>query len=79
MSQTSISDHLMRMGRLDWSPPHRQPSGVQVVLATIVSLVGSLVGDAVIVAIGTRVFPSTKGYCLLYTSWPSRSSLCVAS
>jgi hypothetical protein len=50
------------MGRLDWSPPHRQPSGVQVVLATIVSLVGSLVGDAVIVAIGTRVFPSTKGY-----------------
>jgi hypothetical protein len=35
---------------------------MRVVLATIVSLVGSLVGDAAIVAIGTRVFPSTKGY-----------------
>jgi hypothetical protein len=33
-----------------------------VALATVVSLVFSLAADAALVAIGTRVFPSTKGY-----------------
>ena len=32
------------------------------VLATLVSLVGSLLADAALVAIGTAAFPSTKGY-----------------
>ena len=32
------------------------------VLATVVSLVGSLAVDAVLVAIGEALFPSTKGY-----------------
>ncbi len=31
-------------------------------VATLVSVVGSLVGDAALVAIGIKVFPSTKGY-----------------
>ena len=31
-------------------------------LATLVSLVGSLVADALLVAIGTAAFPATKGY-----------------
>jgi hypothetical protein len=35
---------------------------VRVVLATAVSVVGSLVADAILVATGTALFPSTKGY-----------------
>ena len=33
-----------------------------VVVATVTSLVGSLAADAALVAIGTAVFPSTKGF-----------------
>jgi hypothetical protein len=42
--------------------PRRQPAWSLVALATAVSLGGSLVADALLVALGTRVFPSTKGY-----------------
>lgn len=48
--------------RIDFAPAQRPPSATRVVLATIVSIVGSLVADAILVAIGTAVFPSTKGY-----------------
>jgi hypothetical protein len=33
-----------------------------VVVATVVAVVGSLLADAVLVAVGEAVFPSTKGY-----------------
>jgi hypothetical protein len=33
-----------------------------VVVATLASLAGSLAADAILVAIGTAIFPSTKGY-----------------
>jgi hypothetical protein len=39
-----------------------QPSRVRVALASAASVVGSLVADALLVAIGTALFPSTKGY-----------------
>ena len=55
----------MKLFRLDWTPAHRQPSGLRILIATIVSLLGSLLADAAIVAIGTRAFPSTKGYVAL--------------
>jgi hypothetical protein len=60
--QTAPFDRLMKLARIDVAPSHTQPSAVWVGIATIVSLIGSLVVDAVIVAIGTRVFPSTKDY-----------------
>jgi hypothetical protein len=47
---------------LDFAPRHEHPSGGRVVLATIVSIVGSLLADALIVVIFQAVFPSTKGY-----------------
>jgi hypothetical protein len=48
--------------KVDFAPTHRQPSSVGVLLATVVSLVGSLAADAALVAIGEAAFPSTKGY-----------------
>jgi hypothetical protein len=47
---------------LDFAPDHRQPSGARVVLATLVSIAGSLLVDALLVVIAQTVFPSTKGY-----------------
>jgi hypothetical protein len=48
--------------RLDFAPQHGQPSAWRLLLATVASVVGSLTADAFLVAIGTAVFPSTKGY-----------------
>ncbi|MCW2893730.1 MAG: hypothetical protein JWO75_3219 [Actinomycetia bacterium] len=47
---------------LDFAPDHEQPSGLRVVLATVVSIVGSLAADALLVVIAQAVVPSTKGY-----------------
>jgi hypothetical protein len=47
---------------LDFAPNHEQPSPGRVVLATAVSVVGSLLADALLVVIAQAVFPSTKGY-----------------
>jgi hypothetical protein len=48
--------------RVDFAPIHRQPSTPRVIAATIAAIAGSLVSDALLVVIGERVFPSTKGY-----------------
>jgi len=48
--------------RVDFAPVDRPPSVLRVVAATVLSLGGSLLADALLVAIGTAVFPSTKGY-----------------
>jgi len=65
--QTSISfgppvDRLLSLAKVDFIPDPTQPSWARLALATVVSLVGSLAADAALVALGTRVFPSTKGY-----------------
>src|ERR1700722_17526131 len=48
--------------RVDLAPAHRQPSSLQVAIATVASVAGSLAVDALLVVIGQAVFPSTKGY-----------------
>jgi hypothetical protein len=48
--------------RLDLSPPHRQPKALAVAVATVVSVVLSLLADALLVRAGTTLFPTTKGY-----------------
>jgi hypothetical protein len=55
-------EHGMSLLRLDFTPPHRPPSAGRVILATLLSIAGSLLADAALVAIAIRVFPSTKGY-----------------
>jgi hypothetical protein len=58
----TIVDRSLALVKVDFAPRHRQPSTIRLLLATVVSLAGSLGVDAAIVAIGTAVFPSTKGY-----------------
>ncbi len=47
---------------MDFAPAHRQPAAVRVAVATVVSVVASLAADALLVVIGTAVFPSTSRY-----------------
>jgi hypothetical protein len=65
--QTSVSfgpslDRLLRLFKVDFAPDPVQPSRARLAVATVVSLLGSLGADAVLVALGTRVLPSTRGY-----------------
>ena len=55
-------NQLASLVRVDFSPRHRQPSALRVLLATIASIAGSLAADALLVVIGEAVFPSTKGF-----------------
>lgn len=60
--QSNLLARALSWARVDLAPTHRQPRAMVLVVATIVSLVGSLAADAILVDIGTTVFPSTKGY-----------------
>jgi hypothetical protein len=62
VATSSILDRTMDLVKMDFSPTHGHPSKVRVVLATVLSLFGSLAADAALVAVGETVFPSTKGY-----------------
>jgi hypothetical protein len=57
-----LTDRVMALARLDRRPAHRPPSIGWVVLATLASIGVALLADAALVAIATRVFPSTEGY-----------------
>jgi hypothetical protein len=61
-AQATLLDRSLELLKVDFAPRHRQPSELRVVAATTLSIVGSLSLDAILVAIGTRIFPSTKGY-----------------
>jgi hypothetical protein len=52
---------LLRHFHVDFAPP-QPPSTAEWILASLASIVGSLVADMILVAIGTRVFPSVKNY-----------------
>ncbi len=53
---------VLSLFRVDFAPAHRQPSAARVVAASVVSVAGSLAADALLVVIGTAIFPTTKGY-----------------
>jgi len=51
----------LRYFRVDFAG-QRSPSPGLILFASFVAIVGSLVADAIIVALGTKIYPSTKGY-----------------
>ena len=53
---------LMSAARLDFDPAHRRPSAARVLIASLAAIVGSLLADAIVVAIGEAAIPATKGY-----------------
>ena len=63
MSDTpTILERVLSLFRVDFAPTHEQPSLLRVGLATVLSIGGSLLADALLVIVGTALFPSTKGY-----------------
>jgi hypothetical protein len=62
VTATSLLDRSLDLVKIDFSPKHRQPSNLRVLLATAVAIIGSLLADALLVVIGQALFPSTKGY-----------------
>jgi uncharacterized membrane protein YraQ (UPF0718 family) len=68
MSRTTLLDRSLDLVKVDFAPTHAQPRRSRLVLAALVALVGSLVVDAGLVALGKAVFPSTKGYVHFHRS-----------
>jgi hypothetical protein len=61
-ASSDVMTRVLAWARIDFSPPHRPPEWWRVLLATVLAIALSLAADALLVAIGTRAFPSTKGY-----------------
>ncbi|MDQ2812324.1 MAG: hypothetical protein M3Z75_10720 [Actinomycetota bacterium] len=56
-------NRVLKLARVDFdSSAHQQPSILRVLVALIVSVAGSLAADAILVRIGTAIFPATRGY-----------------
>jgi hypothetical protein len=62
LTPATVFDRSLDLAKVDFAPAHDQPGGFRVAAATLVSLVGSLLADAALVAICTAAFPSTRGY-----------------
>jgi hypothetical protein len=60
--ETPLIDRTLEFARVDWMPSHRQPSAARLAIAALIAIAGALAADAIIVAIGTRLFPGTTGY-----------------
>jgi hypothetical protein len=62
MKPSPLVDRAISLTRFDPSPRHRGPLAVAVATATAVSVGLCLLADALLVLLGTAIFPSTKGY-----------------
>jgi hypothetical protein len=62
VNSNSKIHQLLQYFKVDFSPSHRQPATGRFVVASAVALVGSLVADAALVALGSKLFPSIKHY-----------------
>ena len=58
----NVIERVLTWSRIDFSPQHRPPKAWRVVLATVLAIGLSLAADAALVAIGTHLWPATKGY-----------------
>jgi Family of unknown function (DUF6069) len=61
-TEATALDWALSLGRVDLHPPHRQPAIGNLIMATLAAVIGSLAANALLVALGARVLPSTKGY-----------------
>jgi hypothetical protein len=68
-------NRLASLARVDFAPQHRQPSAGRVLLAAIASIAGSLAADAILVVVGTAVFPRTRGFA--HFQFPDYAKLTV--
>jgi hypothetical protein len=57
-----VVERVLSWGKVDFAPAHRQPQWWRLAVATILSIALSLAVDAALVAIGTHLYPATKGY-----------------
>jgi hypothetical protein len=55
-------ERLLALFKVDFPGERQQPSVSRLAVAAVMSLLGSLAADALIVAIGTAIFASTKHY-----------------
>jgi Family of unknown function (DUF6069) len=58
----NLIERALTYSRFDPAPEHELASWARVVLATVASIVLCLAVDALLVAMGTRAFPATRGY-----------------
>jgi hypothetical protein len=93
-TSSDLLDRAIDYAKIDLSPPHRQPSGIRVVVASLAAIIGSLVADAIIVAVTTSLYPATKGFAhfrfsdyakltvvgvvIACVAWPIVTRLCAA-
>ncbi len=52
----------LERARIDLAPGKPQPTAGRLLLATLAAVAGSLLADALLIAIGTAVWPATRGY-----------------
>jgi len=55
-------ERLLALCKIDFPDEHPLPGALRLVVASLVAVVGSLALDALLVAAGTHLFPSTHGY-----------------
>ena len=53
-------DRLLQWARIDFAPGHRPPEWWRVALATVLSVVLTLLADAALVAVGTKMSPRPR-------------------
>ena len=68
-------DRVLKLVRVDFAPSARPASAVRVIVALIISVAGSLAADALLVAAGTALFPSTRGY--VHFQFPDYAKLTI--
>jgi hypothetical protein len=62
MKPSPLLDRAISVTRFDPSPRHRGPRALSVAVATAASAGLCLAADALLVVLGTAIFPSTRGY-----------------
>ncbi len=55
-------EHALARVRIDFPADHPRPHAWRFGLALLVAVAGSLAADRILVAVGTALFPATKGY-----------------